>query len=82
MSRQSFYYPIDLHYSQTPSNQNYQIQQFYYPIDLHYSQTLLDIVHETDEFYYPIDLHYSQTDAVHQERRDVLLPYRFTLLSN
>ena len=35
------------------------------------------------EFYYPIDLHYSQTEAgCCFNNRNVLLPYRFTLLSN
>ena len=34
-------------------------------------------------FYYPIDLHYSQTLLYYTTfNRFVLLPYRFTLLSN
>ena len=36
---QGFYYPIDLHYSQTPVSASKQSMMFYYPIDLHYSQT-------------------------------------------
>ena len=34
-----FYYPIDLHYSQTYWRLAKYYQAFYYPIDLHYSQT-------------------------------------------
>ena len=56
---------------------------FYYPIDLHYSQTRALGAGRRTEFYYPIDLHYSQTFfAVFPICDTVLLPYRFTLLSN
>ena len=34
-----FYYPIDLHYSQTTRYRRSLSILFYYPIDLHYSQT-------------------------------------------
>ena len=34
-----FYYPIDLHYSQTRPSVGARPLPFYYPIDLHYSQT-------------------------------------------
>ena len=34
-----FYYPIDLHYSQTEKESTSIPEQFHYPIDLHYSQT-------------------------------------------
>ena len=56
---------------------------FYYPINLHYSQTPIPEHTAFRRFYYPINLHYSQTF----EKKDnatafVLLPYKFTLLSN
>ena len=35
-----FYYPINLHYSQTMYNTMLETGKFYYPINLHYSQTL------------------------------------------
>ncbi len=35
-----FYYPINLHYSQTGDATFYYNFPFYYPINLHYSQTL------------------------------------------
>ena len=56
-----FYYPIDLHYSQTRVSVVSQAHSFYYPIDLHYSQTDGDTKAFEILFYYPIDLHYSQT---------------------
>ena len=34
-----FYYPINLHYSQTTSLKRVLRRTFYYPINLHYSQT-------------------------------------------
>ena len=36
---ESFYYLIDLHYSQTYRSDENAIPMFYYLIDLHYSQT-------------------------------------------
>ena len=35
-----FYYPINLHYSQTGENGILGMYLFYYPINLHYSQTM------------------------------------------
>ena len=67
-TRQQFYYPIDLHYSQTKNRMQLIPAQFYYPIDLHYSQTYWRLAKYYQAFYYPIDLHYSQTGA----RRDDL----------
>ena len=61
---------------------NYR-KMFYYPIDLHYSQTGGSPGMHCRMFYYPIDLHYSQTPCLPQlPLFSVLLPYRFTLLSN
>ena len=34
-----FYYPINLHYSQTHIKYSVKDFRFYYPINLHYSQT-------------------------------------------
>ena len=34
-----FEYPLDLHYSQTETMQEYDCIMFEYPLDLHYSQT-------------------------------------------
>ena len=100
-----FYYPINLHYSQTGDAPYYGCSEFYYPINLHYSQTFAQSFVSRSSFYYPINLHYSQT-AVHRSPRHtqfyypinlhysqtrladgtdtarVLLPYKFTLLSN
>ena len=36
-----FYYPINLHYSQTRVGDVLALKPFYYPINLHYSQTTL-----------------------------------------
>ena len=36
-----FYYPINLHYSQTYAIQTNGGAKFYYPINLHYSQTAI-----------------------------------------
>ena len=57
----SFYYLIDLHYSQTNMVLYLCLYLFYYLIDLHYSQTAMDNADLQKEFYYLIDLHYSQT---------------------
>ena len=56
-----FYYPIELHYSQTDMAVRLLAEGFYYPIELHYSQTALPSVRGVHPFYYPIELHYSQT---------------------
>ena len=37
--RRKFYYPINLHYSQTVNDILPDLAKFYYPINLHYSQT-------------------------------------------
>ena len=58
-----FYYPINLHYSQTREPDIDMIKKFYYPINLHYSQTLGVITLYRRKFYYPINLHYSQTSC-------------------
>ena len=56
---------------------------FYYPINLHYSQTGFHRIPIYTQFYYPINLHYSQTETINLHRLCcVLLPYKFTLLSN
>ena len=57
----TFYYLIDLHYSQTSSSKLSHDSVFYYLIDLHYSQTFRYVFCEAYLFYYLIDLHYSQT---------------------
>ena len=57
----SFYYPINLHYSQTTTATATVIVEFYYPINLHYSQTGELWIAVIKQFYYPINLHYSQT---------------------
>ncbi len=78
-----FYYPINLHYSQTGVAMEKKDRQFYYPINLHYSQTIILFVVCFLLFYYPINLHYSQTMvAIQLKNALVLLPYKFTLLSN
>ncbi len=56
-----FYYPINLHYSQTETFQTSEKVLFYYPINLHYSQTQFLNASDVSKFYYPINLHYSQT---------------------
>ena len=56
-----FYYPINLHYSQTTSLMGAAGYEFYYPINLHYSQTCGITAFLGRTFYYPINLHYSQT---------------------
>ena len=56
-----FYYPIDLHYSQTDLPYHQTPVKFHYPIDLHYSQTPAVGCRPERAFHYPIDLHYSQT---------------------
>ena len=56
-----FYYPINLHYSQTSTQYRPLPTMFYYPINLHYSQTITEYLNGKSEFYYPINLHYSQT---------------------
>ena len=61
-----FYYPIDLHYSQTMVVYDCKEQGFYYPIDLHYSQTPVSASKQSMMFYYPIDLHYSQTESQYE----------------
>ncbi len=58
-----FYYPINLHYSQTIYSVARSVKLFYYPINLHYSQTGITVDAEPPKFYYPINLHYSQTYA-------------------
>ena len=79
----TFYYLIDLHYSQTQWMQRLTQIRFYYLIDLHYSQTTWSIITALLLFYYLIDLHYSQTRRGCPFLSDcVLLPYRFTLFSN
>ena len=60
----SFYYLIDLHYSQTLNIMSDLTERFYYLIDLHYSQTSGKAPSCRQEFYYLIDLHYSQTEVV------------------
>ncbi len=55
-----FYYPINLHYSQTALCGAGSRPRFYYPINLHYSQTRARPPAAVG-FYYPINLHYSQT---------------------
>ena len=57
-----FYYPINLHYSQTSYGTHLHFDVFYYPINLHYSQTIKYLNKASDKFYYPINLHYSQTN--------------------
>ena len=84
-SQRQFYYPINLHYSQTPRDCKRKVQEFYYPINLHYSQTRARKRQAPRRFYYPINLHYSQTSnccSYRCVRPGVLLPYKFTLLSN
>ncbi len=39
-----FYYPINLHYSQTDIGIPPLLSGFYYPINLHYSQTATSIM--------------------------------------
>ena len=58
-----FYYPINLHYSQTLYDTSADDMRFYYPINLHYSQTTVVGEFQHTTFYYPINLHYSQTNA-------------------
>ncbi len=38
--KELFYYPINLHYSQTVVDEEIKVAKFYYPINLHYSQTM------------------------------------------
>ena len=57
----SFYYLMDLHYSQTYIENRFGRLRFYYLMDLHYSQTNYKNYIKTRLFYYLMDLHYSQT---------------------
>ena len=72
---QWFYYPIDLHYSQTTSVTPFICGRFYYPIDLHYSQTCMDKLICWRRFYYPINLHYEVQIRFYQNRR-FIRPHR------
>ena len=79
----SFYYLIELHYSQTHLTIFLTIRMFYYLIELHYSQTNFSYRRPFHVFYYLIELHYSQTNGgMVSSVTVVLLPYRITLLSN
>ena len=61
-STASFYYLMDLHYSQTNILAPLHYFWFYYLMDLHYSQTHAVNLRKSLAFYYLMDLHYSQTD--------------------
>ena len=78
-----FYYPINLHYSQTMCGNLSNIYMFYYPINLHYSQTRRSVLRALQNVLLPYKFTLlSNNMLLCYHREFVLLPYKFTLLSN